>query len=50
MVEVRLGMALILKRYKKEITSSEIKENSKNVYDFVMHFEFNFENIYQLVE
>jgi len=50
MVEVRLAMALILKRYKKEFNQSELKEKSKTVYNFAKNFEFNFENIYQLIE
>ena len=50
MAEVRLGMALILKRFKKELNRNDIYEKSKNVYNFAKSFEFNFENIFQFIE
>jgi ABC-type iron transport system FetAB ATPase subunit len=49
-VEFRLGLALILKRYRKVITNEEITNLSRDFKTFLKYFENNLETIFELVE
>lgn len=49
-VEVKLGLALILKRYKKNFTNEEITEIAKDFKTFLKYFENNLETIFELIE
>jgi hypothetical protein len=49
-VEFRLGLALILKRYKKDLSKDEIIELSKDMKKFLYFFENNMETVFGLIE
>ena len=49
-VECRLGMALILKRYKENITEEELIKNTSDLSTFLKIFENNAETVLQMLE
>jgi len=49
-VESKLGMILILKRYKKSLSDEEISGICKTFKNFLKYFEGNLETIYELIE
>ena len=49
-VEVRLAMALIIKRYKENMTNDDIIKNAGNFEEFLKIFDNNFESILKAVD